>query len=116
MSGEEAVSEMGKELAMAAQEKTSEVTTGLAIEGSLTAAEKIIPKVEITGQKTDVSGIATEAAENVLSTSSEVIPEPPKPMPETASEIASVATEGRENWQGFWTDPFSMLSIISFDV
>ena len=55
MSGEEAVSEMGKELAMAAQKKTSEVTTGLAIEGSLTAAEKIIPKVEIAGQKGDVS-------------------------------------------------------------
>ena len=44
-------------------------------------------------------------------TPSEVFPEALKVMPETAL----VATGGRENWQGFWTDPFSMLSIISFD-
>ena len=44
-------------------------------------------------------------------TPSEVFPEALKVMPETAL----VATGGRENWQGFWTDPFSMLSVISFD-
>ena len=46
-----------------------------------------------------------------FTTPSKVLPEALKAMPETAL----VATGGRENWQGFWIDPFSMLSIISFD-